>query len=71
MRAGLFNSLAARIRERRNRPYDFVVVDEAQDISVAQLRFLVVIAGQQRNGFFLATWVNGFSKPHSPGRNWA
>ena len=53
-RAGLFNSLAARIKERRNRPYDFVVVDEAQDISVAQLRFLVAIAGQQKNGLFFA-----------------
>ena len=52
--AGLFNSLAARIKERRNRPYDFVVVDEAQDISVAQLRFLVAIAGQQTNGLFFA-----------------
>ena len=52
--AGLFNSLAARIKERRNRPYDFVVVDEAQDISVAQLRFLVAIAGQHRNGLFFA-----------------
>ena len=52
--AGLFNSLAARIMERRNRPYDFVVVDEAQDISVAQLRFLVAIAGQQTNGLFFA-----------------
>ena len=51
---GLFNSLAARIKERRNRPYDFVVVDEAQDISVAQLRFLVAIAGQQTNGLFFA-----------------
>ncbi len=52
--AGLFNSLAARIMERRNRPYDFVVVDEAQDISVAQRRFLVAIVGQQTNGLFFA-----------------
>ena len=52
--AGLFNSLAARIKERRNHPYDFVIVDEAQDISVAQLRFLVAIAGQQTNGLFFA-----------------
>lgn len=53
-RTGLFNSLAASINERRNRPYDFVVVDEAQDISVAQLRFLVAIAGQKKNGLFFA-----------------
>ena len=53
-RTGLFNSLAASIKERRNRPYDFVVVDEAQDISVAQLRFLVAVAGQKKNGLFFA-----------------
>ena len=64
-KAGLFNSLAGRIKGRRNRPYDFVVVDEAQDISVAQLRFLVAIAGQQTNGLFFC-WRPGstdFSEP--------
>ena len=35
-------------------PYDFVVVDEAQDISVAQLRFLAALAGDQKDGLFFA-----------------
>ena len=64
-RAGLFNSLAARIKERRNRPFDFVVVDEAQDISVAQLRFLVAIAGQQTNGLFFAGDLGSTDFPDS------
>ena len=33
--AGLFTTLAAAIAEAKNRPFDFAVVDEAQDIGVA------------------------------------
>jgi len=32
------------------KPFDFAVVDEAQDISVAQLRFLGALAGNRPNG---------------------
>lgn len=35
-------------------PADFVVVDEAQDISVPQLRFLAAVAGARENGLFFA-----------------
>jgi superfamily I DNA/RNA helicase len=35
-------------------PFDHVVVDEAQDISVAELRFLAAIAGARPNGLFFA-----------------
>ena len=35
-------------------PYGFAVVDEAQDISVAQLRFLAALAGERPNGLFFA-----------------
>lgn len=35
-------------------PYDFVVVDEAQDLSVAQLRFLAALTGDRSNGLFFA-----------------
>lgn len=35
-------------------PYDFVVVDEAQDVSVAQLRLLAALAGDHPDGLFLA-----------------
>ena len=35
-------------------PADFVVVDEAQDISVPQLKFLAALAGSKENGLFFA-----------------
>ena len=35
-------------------PYDFVVVDESQDISVPQLRFLAALRGEHENGLFFA-----------------
>ncbi len=57
-RAGLFNRLAGQLRERKHPPFDYVVVDEAQDVSVAQLRFLAAMgttAGAERpNGLFFA-----------------
>ncbi|MQA00933.1 MAG: AAA family ATPase [Dehalococcoidia bacterium] len=36
------------------RPFDFAVVDEAQDISVPQLRFLAALAGGHEDGLFFA-----------------
>jgi superfamily I DNA/RNA helicase len=36
------------------RPYDFAVVDEAQDIGVAQLRFLASLTAHRKNGLFFA-----------------
>lgn len=53
-RAGMFGSLAERLNERPNPPFDFVIVDEAQDIGVAQLRFLAALGGQRPNGLFFA-----------------
>lgn len=35
-------------------PYDFVVVDEAQDIGVAELRFLAIFGAARPNGLFFA-----------------
>ncbi len=53
-RANVYGSLASKLKERRNPPFDFVVVDEAQDISVAQLCFLAALGAQQTNGLFFA-----------------
>ena len=53
-RAIVFRSLAATLKDRRNPPYDFVIVDEAQDISVAQLRFLAVLGAHRPNSLFFA-----------------
>jgi mRNA-degrading endonuclease RelE of RelBE toxin-antitoxin system len=35
-------------------PFDFVVVDEAQDVGVAELRFLAALGGKRDNGLFFA-----------------
>ncbi|NBB72228.1 MAG: UvrD-helicase domain-containing protein [Bacteroidetes bacterium] len=51
--ASVYSSLTAHYREHPS-PYDFVVVDEAQDVSVAQLRFLSALAGNRPDGLFFA-----------------
>ena len=53
-RADTFSSLAETLKDRRNPPYDFVIVDEAQDISVAQLRFLAALGAHRPNSLFFA-----------------
>ncbi len=52
--AALFTELAADLAGRKAPPFDFVVVDEAQDVSVAQLKFLAALAGHRPNGLFFA-----------------
>jgi DNA helicase IV len=41
--SGLFNVLASRYRTGSPSPFGFVVVDEAKDISIGQLRFLLAV----------------------------
>ncbi len=50
----LFQQLAAALADSPRPPFDYVVVDEAQDISIAQLRFLAALAGQRPNALFFA-----------------
>ncbi|MGE3077289.1 MAG: 3'-5' exonuclease [Dehalococcoidia bacterium] len=52
--AQMYSDLAAVFASRKERPYDFVVIDEAQDIGVAQLRLLAALAGDKPNGLFFA-----------------
>lgn len=52
--AGVFSRLAAHLADRKHQPFDFAVVDEAQDISVAQLRFLAALGAGQPNSLFFA-----------------
>ena len=51
--AGMFYRLASHY-EDRDPPFDFAVVDEAQDISVSQLRFLAALGGNLPNSLFFA-----------------
>ncbi len=52
--AGLFNVLASRYASGAESPFDFAVVDEAQDVSIAQLRFLAELCAKSPNGLFFA-----------------
>ena len=53
-RATMFTRLVSSLAAVKNPPFDFVVVDEAQDISVAQLRFLAALGGGRPNSLFFA-----------------
>ena len=53
-RAQLFSQLAEKLQARGKPPFDFAVVDEAQDIGVAQLRFLAALGGGRPNALFFA-----------------
>ena len=50
----VFAAITKELSDGREPPYQFVVVDEAQDISVPQLRFLAALAGDKPNGLFFA-----------------
>jgi mRNA-degrading endonuclease RelE of RelBE toxin-antitoxin system len=50
----VFNELAAFYSSNVSRPYEFLIVDEAQDVSVAQLRFLAAIGQDRGNSLFFA-----------------
>jgi mRNA-degrading endonuclease RelE of RelBE toxin-antitoxin system len=52
--AAMFSALSAALKERKNPPFDFAVIDEAQDISLQQLCFLAALAGDRPNGLFFA-----------------
>ncbi len=50
----IFSQLAVTLKERKHPPFEFAIVDEVQDISVAQLRFLAAMCGQRENSLFFA-----------------
>jgi superfamily I DNA/RNA helicase/mRNA-degrading endonuclease RelE of RelBE toxin-antitoxin system len=50
----LFTRLASHFAAVKKPPFDFVVVDEAQDLSVAQLRFLAALGDRRPNSLFFA-----------------
>ncbi len=45
--------MAARIVDTSRVPFDFAVIDEAQDISIAQLQFLAAMGGSKPDGLLL------------------
>ena len=52
--SGMFSRLANQLADIKQPPFDFTVVDEAQDINVAQLRFLAALGAGRPNGLFFA-----------------
>lgn len=52
--AGMFARLARDLPTRRQPPYDYVVVDEAQDVSVSQLRFLAAMGRNRPEALFFS-----------------
>lgn len=63
----LFNRLASAFAGGARSPFDFVVVDEAQDVSIAQLRFLAALGAGRPNRLFFAGDVGQriFQQPFS------
>ena len=51
---GVFTRLAQELAQRPHPPFEHVVVDEAQDVSIAQLRFIAAIARDRPNALFFA-----------------
>jgi mRNA-degrading endonuclease RelE of RelBE toxin-antitoxin system len=52
--AQLFTTLAAAISKNKNTIFDFAVVDEAQDIGIAHVRFFAALGGNRPNALFFA-----------------
>ncbi len=52
--AGMFGQLAIQLLEYKHPPFDFAVIDEAQDISISQLRLLAAMGGDHPNSLFFA-----------------
>jgi superfamily I DNA/RNA helicase len=52
--AAVFTALASAYVAGRKPPFDFGVVDEAQDLSVSQLRFFAALGGNRPNALFFA-----------------
>jgi hypothetical protein len=52
--AAMFTRLARHLADSKQPPFDFAVVDEAQDVQVAQLRFLAALGTEKPNVLFFA-----------------
>lgn len=51
--AGVFADLADALAQRSVKPFDHVVIDEAQDLAPAELRFFAALAPAKADGLFL------------------
>ncbi len=51
---GIFGKVTAHFAERNHKPFSHIIVDEAQDLSVPELRMLAAIADQNPDALFFA-----------------
>lgn len=52
--AAMFQAVANALKAGKNPPFQHAVIDEAQDVSVAQLRMLAALGGNRVNALFFA-----------------
>lgn len=52
--SSVFTALASIFTGKETRPFDLAVVDEAQDLSISQLRFFAALGGDRPNSLFFA-----------------
>lgn len=48
----MFSELAVHFKGKKNPPFDYAIVDEAQDISIAQIKFLAALSSKPDSLFF-------------------
>lgn len=65
--AEMFVRLANALANAQHPPYDYAIVDEAQDINISHLRFFAAVAGNRANGLFFAADIGQriFQSPFS------
>ncbi len=65
--AAMFTELATTITKTKKKPFDFVVVDEAQDVGIPHLRFFAALGADKPNALFFAGDLGQriFQQPYS------
>lgn len=65
--AELFTTLAAELSQSGKMVFDFAIVDEAQDLSIAHLKFFAALGGSRPNALFFAGDLGQriFQQPYS------
>jgi superfamily I DNA/RNA helicase len=65
--ANVFNELSGAMASKGHKPFDHIVIDEAQDLAPAELRFFSSLAPAKADGLFLAGDVGQriFQHPYS------
>ena len=53
-RSEMFGRLTSRFSKTQRSPFDFIIVDEAQDIGVPQLRYMAILGVERPDGLFFA-----------------